>query len=417
MQYPDKAVENKRREDGLHKISLTVQAVVDKKVCCGCGACSVICPASCIEFVYGERYNFPRIDMERCVHCGKCLEVCPSAFLLEGTDPGFRDEPAKEPFDCYLIHSKDDGIRLDASSGGFITGMILHLMDKGLADGGIVARCEGKQPLVAESFIATDRESILSARASKYAPVSSCTVLADVLKRPGRYVFVGTPCMIEALTKLQELLPKLQEQIILKIGLVCSGMASRLSTKTYIEKDGGVNMKDVHRVCYRGNGWPGRFRVFGESGRLLMDRPYLGGSLVYVVSRDHYLRCWNCLDRWGRFADIVVSDPWTEEMVASERKGRSAIMVRTEEGKQTVASAIDSGDMIADSITIKDMHGYNKHLIIDSKHTRYGWMAAYQILFFGRLKYLSTVLKSMLKKKRIGLKTILKARLSKHYYY
>jgi coenzyme F420 hydrogenase subunit beta len=295
--------------------------------------------------------------------------------------------------------------------------MIIYLMDKGLADGGIVARCEGKNPLTAESFIVTDREFILSARASKYTPVSSCTVLTEVLEQPGRYVFVGTPCMIEGLTKLQKLLPKLRERIILKISLVCSGMASRLSTKTYIEKDGGVNLKDVRRICYRGNGWPGRFRVFGEGGRLLMDRPYLGGALIHIVSRDHYLRCWNCLDHWGRFADIVVSDPWTDDIVKNERKGRSAIMVRTERGREAVASAIDSGDMIADPITVEEMLGYNKHLVIDSKHTRHGWMAGYQLLFFGRARYLVRVIKSLLQGKRIGLRSTLMARLSSKYYY
>lgn len=414
MQYPDKAVENKRQEDGRRKTSLTVQAVVDKKICCGCGACPVICPVSCIEFIYGKRYNFPRIDATRCVHCGKCLEVCPSAFLLKGTYPGFNDEPAKESYDCYLIHSKDDGIRLDASSGGFITGMIIHLMDRGLADGGIVARCEGEHPLVAESFIATNRESLLGARASKYAPVSSCTVLSEVLKCPGRYVFVGTPCMIEALTKLQGLLPKLQNRIILKIGLVCAGMASRLSTKAYIEHY-GIDPRDIRRVCYRGNGWPGRFRVYGDKG-LILDQPYKD-ELVHLISCDHYLRCRNCLDHWGRFADIAVSDPWTDEMVRMERKGRSAIMVRTERGKEAVASAIDSGDMIADPITDQDMLGYNNHLVIDSKHAQYGWMAGYQLLFFGRVRYLTPLVRSLLRTRRIGLKTTLKARLSRQYYY
>ena len=108
----------------------SVTQVVEKKACCGCGACSVICPQSCIEHVYGERYNYPKVDAEQCIECGKCLEVCPSAFLLEGTDPGFRDEPAKASYDSRLIHSVDDGIRLDSSSGGFITGLILNLMEE-----------------------------------------------------------------------------------------------------------------------------------------------------------------------------------------------------------------------------------------------------------------------------------------------
>ncbi len=395
----------------------SIAAVVSKRICCGCGACTVICPKSCIGFIYGEKYNYPKIDESRCVHCGRCLEVCPSAFLLRGTDPGFYDEPAKESYKCYLIHSKDDEIRLDASSGGFITGTILHLINKGLADGGIVARCQSKDPLVAESFIATDRASLLNARASKYAPVSSCTVLAEVLKRPGRYVFVGTPCMVEALTKLQKLLPELQDRVVLKIGLVCAGMASRLSTKAYIENEGKVNIADVRRICYRGNGWPGRFRVFGENDKLLMDRPLLGGSLIHLVPRDHYLRCWNCLDHWGRFADIAVSDPWTDEMVKTERKGRSAIMVRTELGEKAVASTISNGDMIADPITVSDMLGYNKHLIINPKHSRHGWMGAYQLIFFVRVKYLPLIIRRLLKSKKIGLKTTFKARLNRRYYY
>jgi coenzyme F420 hydrogenase subunit beta len=396
--------------------AVTVAAVAQHKVCCACGACTVVCPDHCIEFVYGNRFNYSRIDAERCIQCGKCIQVCPSAFLLKGTDPGFVDEPGKMSYDCHLIHSKEDGIRLDSSSGGFITALILHLMDKKVVDGGIVARCQAEQALVAESFIAMDRESLLSARASKYTPVSNCTVLAEVLKRPGRYVFVGTPCMIEGLAKLQEQLPRLKERIVLSIALVCSGMASRLSTKAYIEQDGGVNMADVRRICYRGKGWPGRFRVFGENDNLLMDRPYLGGSLIHVVSGDHYLRCWNCLDHWGRFADVTVSDPWTAEMVENERKGKSAIMVRTKRGKEAVASAIGSGDMIAETITIEDMLGYNKHLVIDSEHSRHAWMSVYQLIFFGRLKDPMAIVKSLVRKKGIGFMTTLKARLNKEYY-
>jgi len=395
----------------------SVAEVVAKKACCGCGACSVVCPASCIEHVYGERYNFPKVDAEQCTGCGRCLEVCPSAFLLKGTNPGFHDEPAKASYDCHLIYSVDDEIRLDSSSGGFITGLILHMMDKGLADGGIVARCRGEQALVAESFIATDRESLLSARASKYAPVSNCAALAEVLERPGHYVFVGTPCMVQALTSLQRLLPELEERIVLSIALVCAGMASRLGTRAYIECEGGVDMADVRRICYRGNGWPGRFRAFGQNDEVLMDRPLLGGSLIHVVPSDHYLRCWNCLDHWGRFADISVSDPWTEEMVEKERKGKSAIMVRTDRGRQAVASAIDSGDMSAESITVEDMLGYNEHLVVGTGHPRYGWMAGYQLMFFGRLRYFWKVLASIVRRKRVGLRTTLKARVDKKYYY
>ncbi len=396
----------------------SIEAVVRHKVCSGCGACTVVCPGSCIDFVYGERFNFPRIDQDRCLNCGKCLKVCPSAFLLKGTAPEFSSDGENGSPECYLMHSSDDSLRKDAASGGFITSLILHLMDSGSADGAVVARCEGETPLIAESFIARDRAEVLSSRGSKYAPVSNCTALREVLERPGRYVFVGTPCMIEGLAKLQKFLPELRERIVLSIGFVCAGMASRLATRNYIENDGKVNMRDVRRITYRGDGWPGRFRVFGENDSLLMDRPLIGGSLTHVVGRDHYLRCENCLDHWARFADLVVSDPWTEEMIKSETMGRSAVMVRTGRGKEAIESGIKQGGLIADSIAVQDMFSFNSHLVIDSSHPRNSWMSIYQLLFFRRLRYLVPLLKYVTSKRRItGLRTTLRAFFNKQNYF
>jgi len=400
-----------------NKKAVTIDTILEKKICVGCGACTVVCPSNCIDFVYGQRYNYPKVNKCQCTQCGKCLRVCPSSFLLKGVTPAFVDEKGRS-YDYYITHAKDDQVRMDAASGGFITGIIMHLLNKGKTDGAIVAHCEGENPIIAESFIATNRESLLSSRGSKYAPVSNCTVLREVLEKPGRYIFVGTPCMNEALTNLQKLLPELKRSIVLSVGFVCGGMPSRLSTKAYIENDGGVNIKDVRRLCYRGNGWPGRFRVFGENDKLLMDRPLLGGSLTHVVGHDHYLRCENCLDHWAHFADIVVSDPWTEDMVKNEKKGRSAIMVRTERGKEVLNSAITSGDLIFEPISVRDFIGFNKHLEIDSKHPWHSWMLLYQIFFFGRVKNVIPLFRYMLRSKRlVGLRTTVKALFEKKYYY
>jgi len=401
--------------DTKRKRVKSIQQVVAKKICCGCGACYVICPQRCIEFVYGNRYNYPKVDLEQCTGCGKCLKVCPSAFLLKGIDPGFVPDGPESEIPCYLIYSPDDGIRLDSSSGGFITALILYLMEKNLADGAIVARAQGENPLVAESFLATDREAMLSARASKYAPVSSCVVLRQVLERPGRYVFVGTPCMIQALRNLQQLCEPLRQRIILAIGLVCAGMASRLSTKAYLIRY-GVDPSQVWRITYRGGGWPGRFRAYAKDGTMLLDRPLLGDELSYLVPCDHYLRCWNCLDHWGKFADLVVSDPWSDQMVQYERKGKSAVMVRTPAGEQAVQAAVESGALVAETISTAEMFGYNRHLLIRPDHARYAWMAIYQLLFFGRLVKPASIVRCILRRQGFGLRTTVKARLASNYY-
>ncbi|HEV57346.1 MAG TPA: 4Fe-4S dicluster domain-containing protein, partial [Phycisphaerales bacterium] len=154
----------------------SIAAVVDSRACCGCGACVAACPAGCIEMQYGRRFNWPRVDESRCTKCGCCVQVCPSAFLLGGTAPDFDDDLRRADYPCHLVHSPDDAVRLDAASGGGITGLILHLMETGQADGAVVARCTGANPLAAEAFLATDRTGLLEARGSKYTPVSSGTV-------------------------------------------------------------------------------------------------------------------------------------------------------------------------------------------------------------------------------------------------
>lgn len=392
----------------------TVQAVVSGKACCGCGACAAVCPANCIEFLYGLRYNYPRVDPDRCSSCGRCMKVCPSGFLLDGTDPGFKDNPAESSLGCYLVHSRDDQIRHYGASGGGITGLLDHLMRKGEIDGAVVARTHPEHCLVGQTVIARDRETLLGSQGSRYAPVSNCTALREILEEPGRYAIVGTPCMIQATTRAQELLSRLRERVVLKIGLVCAGMASRGSTRAYLLRY-GIDPLDVSEIRYRGDGWPGFFRAYAKDG-ILLKRPLLGDELDYLVPTDHYLRCWNCLDHWGKFADIVVSDPWSQEMVENEHKGWSAFMVRTEPGARAVASAVDGGDMIAQSISIGTMLDYNKHLVIDAEHDRHAWMAAYQLVFSRRLRYLSQVLRRLAQKRPAGLVTTLKARLQKQYY-
>ena len=389
--------------------------VVQKKICCGCGACAVVCPVNCIEFVYGERYNYPKVDLDQCTHCGRCLKVCPSAFLLRGTDPGFADRPEEASLGCYLVHAQDDQIRHYGASGGGITGLLDHLMRKGDIDGAIVARTHPERPLVSQTFVARDRESLLSAQGSRYAPVSNCTALREVLDEPGRYAIVGTPCMLQATAQAQKLLAPLRERIVFKVGLVCAGMASRLGTKSYLQRY-GIDPADVREIRYRGEGWPGFFRAYGKDG-VLLRRPLLGDELEYLVPGDHYLRCWNCLDHWGYFSDIVVSDPWSQDMVQNEHQGWTAIMVRTKLGADLLSAAVEVGDLTSREISVEEMLNYNKHLVVRDGHPRHGWMAAYQLLVNGRWRYLARVLGNVVRGKRVGLRTTLRARRKREYYY
>lgn len=50
--------------------------ISDKTKCCGCRACSEICPKQCINMERdSEGFLYPVVDKEICIDCGMCEKV------------------------------------------------------------------------------------------------------------------------------------------------------------------------------------------------------------------------------------------------------------------------------------------------------------------------------------------------------
>lgn len=49
----------------------------EKSECCGCGLCSVVCPAKAISMQLDEEgFFYPDLNLQKCVGCQKCLKNC-----------------------------------------------------------------------------------------------------------------------------------------------------------------------------------------------------------------------------------------------------------------------------------------------------------------------------------------------------
>lgn len=50
----------------------------EKKECCGCCVCSLICPVNAIIMIYDrEGFVYPKINSSKCVNCNLCVSKCP----------------------------------------------------------------------------------------------------------------------------------------------------------------------------------------------------------------------------------------------------------------------------------------------------------------------------------------------------
>ena len=52
--------------------------IKEAKDCCGCDACSQVCPQRCIVMKEDEcGFWYPRVDEAVCINCHLCERVCP----------------------------------------------------------------------------------------------------------------------------------------------------------------------------------------------------------------------------------------------------------------------------------------------------------------------------------------------------
>lgn len=57
----------------------------EKEDCCGCSACSAICPADAISMSPDEEgFDYPKIDESKCIRCYSCIKVCPFKVNSDG---------------------------------------------------------------------------------------------------------------------------------------------------------------------------------------------------------------------------------------------------------------------------------------------------------------------------------------------
>jgi coenzyme F420 hydrogenase subunit beta len=101
--------------------------------------------------------------MEKCIECGLCYAICPEIDELEEETKRRANwsDPIGQVIETTVARSSDPTVRTRATDGGVVTGLLLHLLERGRIDGAIVTRRNGS--FERKPFLATTSEDIKAA--------------------------------------------------------------------------------------------------------------------------------------------------------------------------------------------------------------------------------------------------------------
>lgn len=336
-----KLVKSKQHRGGANlDMRYDISFVTQKKLCTGCATCVGVCPQNCITIELNQALGLrePVVARDRCVSCGVCVRSCPGYQLdLVSLRPlsqvGLEEDFYLGAYSAlYVGCSNNDDVRIPAASGGMVSEVLIYLLESGCIDGAVVTRMSSERPLETETFIARTRDDILSAQKSKYCPAPVNTILRDICRSKGRYAFVGLPCHIEGIRKVQKYDEVLSKRLPYILGLFCSRTPTANATRFLLRRL-GIAEQSVASLHYRGEGHPGKMKIVLKDGREQfvnhLDYNYWG----HVFLNFFYpARCWLCPDKTAELADMSFGDNWTGQSpydYRKDHKGSSTIIVRS----------------------------------------------------------------------------------------
>lgn len=321
----------------------TLQDVVDWGLCTGCGACYYSCTEKAVALVNVESVGIrPKFENSRCGSCTKCLSICPGYSVDAHTaaapalEPSDADHAFGAALEIWEGYASDPEIRFRGSSGGILTALALYCIEREDMSFVLHTAMDEERPWLNKTVKSHTREELLGRTGSRYAPSSPCAGMAEIEGSDKPCVFIGKPCDTAAASMLRLQNPELDRKLGLVLTFFCAGTPSTQGTLD-VAHSLGVRPEQIDSLHYRGDGWPGQFRIICNGGKR-------EESLSYDESWSkltHYrpMRCNLCPDGLGRVADISCGDAW-ENSSNNGNPGVSLVVVRTTRGQRILRKAV-----------------------------------------------------------------------------
>jgi coenzyme F420 hydrogenase subunit beta len=154
-----------------------------------------------------------------------------------------------------------------------------------------------------------------------------------LLKKPGKYLLVGVPCMIKAIRRIQLTDNLVKESIKYTVALVCGHLKS-VNWTLSLAWGKGISPEKATTFKYRtkGPGIPARayvFTAYSDTQEIMEDSGnVIGGK--FNQGAMMLPACNFCDDVVGETADITVGDAWLPQFEV-DAQGTNMLVVRNKE--------------------------------------------------------------------------------------
>ena len=316
-------IEKKLKERMAFNFVQLKKDIVDTGVCTQCGACAAFCDKIVIED------GIPMLS-ENCENCGVCYAQCPRTIITEEGLIG-------NYIAAYTAKSKFKTIK--GQDGGVVSALLSYCMKENLIDAAVVTKKDTEHPWKPYPTYVTKIPDIRKASGSIYCHSLTIPALVQAIEEGYRSIgFVGTPCNIDAVYKMQKSPSRLFNLMIkvsvLRFGLFCMDSFTYDGMKTFIENK-GIELGKVTKM-----------EIFGGYLRVHFDN-YMTRFRVRELDQYRSSSCYFCTDLTSENSDVSFGG-------VGSPQGYTTILTRTNIGDEIVKEAADDGWISLDEIGFDD---------------------------------------------------------------
>ena len=323
------------------------EEVIDSGLCTGCAGCVIVCPHEVIGYddTMGRYKPFhleDELGPTDCGHgqrgCTSCTRACPRfrAWEPEADEHLFGrvrqpDEPSGVYQDILLTKASDDFVHDTGQDGGFVSALLIWLLDHDYIDGALTSYLEGdKGDWKAIPGVATTKEDVLRGAGSRYTYSANMMAMKEASERGlKRLALVGMSCMTSSPPIMwHRKVGKSSKPILFNIGLLCSKSFDDAIFEELFETKYGLRKQDMVKMNIKGV-----FQIWMRDG----SYHEINLKECHAWTREG---CNHCPDFAAEHADISTGgigkyNDWT------------LTIVRTDLGREVIQRMIGDGTIIA----------------------------------------------------------------------